>query len=167
MTAATRRTGATTPGIVAEATGRDDCDDEIVEAVEAGVAETRADLAAAGATEKTYGAFMAREGYTAYYGAKDPIGQTLQDELGLTLEPADGAQTELSPELVGDVLTADVLFATDFYGDGSTQAFLEEPTVVPVADRVQTLGPDLASAAYYPSPLGVHLFVHELGDRLS
>lgn len=153
--------------IVAEATGRDACDEEIVATVESGIAEARAALEAAGATEQTYGAFMALDGYTAYYGAKDPIGQTLQDELGLTLEPADGAQTEFSLELAGEVLTADVLFATDFDGDGSTQAFLEAPTVAPVADRVQVLGPDLAAVAYYPSPLGVRLFVHELQERLS
>jgi len=152
--------------IVAEATGRDACDDEIVEKVEASIAETREVLEAAGATEQTYGAYTAMEGYTAYHGADDPIGQTLQDELGLTLEPADGAQTEFSLEQAGEVLTADVLFATDFFEDGAAQAFLEEPTVAPVADRVRILEPDLSAVAYYPSPLGVHLFVHELQELL-
>jgi hypothetical protein len=59
-----------------------------------------------------------------------------------------------------------VLFNLDFYEDGSTEAFLQQPTVAPIADRVQVLDPDLAGVAYYPSPLGVRLFVHDLQERL-
>jgi hypothetical protein len=92
-------------------------------------------------------------------------GWTLQEELGFTLEPNDGGQTEFSIERAGDVLTADVLFNLDFYQDGSTEAFLAQPTVAPVADRVVVLGPDVAGVAYYPSPLGVRLFVHEVQER--
>lgn len=151
--------------IVAEAVGRDACDDEIIAAVEDGIAEAKEALEASGAAEKTYGAFTSLEGYTAYHGEKDPIGLTLQEELGLTLVPSDGSQTEFSVEQAGEVLTADVLFNLDFYDDGSTEAFLEQPTVRPIADRVEVLDPDVAGVAYYPSPLGVRLFVHELQQR--
>jgi iron complex transport system substrate-binding protein len=150
--------------IVAEAVGRDGCADDIVGSVEAAVEDTRASLEAAGADEGTWGAFVALEGYTAYYGADDPIGQTLAGELGLDLVPADGAQTEFSLENASEVLVADRLLATDFYGDGSLEAFLAEPVVAPAADRVTALPPDLSGAAYYPSALGLRLFLDHLKE---
>lgn len=61
---------------------------------------------------------------------------------------------------------ADVLFNLDFTEDSSTEVFLQQPTVAPVADRVRVLGPDLAGASYHPSPVGVRLFVHELEEML-
>lgn len=150
--------------IVAEAVGRDGCDEEIIGSVEAAIDDTRAALEAAGADQGTWGAFVALEGYTAYYGADDPIGQTLADELGLDLVPADGAQTEFSLENASQVLVADRLLATDFYADGSLEAFLAEPVVAPAADRVTALPPDLSGAAYYPSALGLRLFLDHLKE---
>lgn len=150
--------------IVAEAVGRDGCAEQIIEGVEAAVDDTRASLKAAGAYEGTWGAFVAIEGYIAYYGADDPIGQTLAGELGLDLVPADGAQTEFGLEKASQVLVADRLLATDFDGDGSLEAFLAEPVVAPVADRVTALSPDLSGAAYYPSALGLRLFLDHLKE---
>jgi iron complex transport system substrate-binding protein len=150
--------------VVAEAVGRDACVDEVVATVETAAADTRAALEASGAADGTWGAFTAIEGYTAYYGAGDPIGQTLADELGLELVPADGTQTEFSLENASSVLVADRLLATDFYADGATEAFLEEPVVAPVADRVEVLGPDLSGAAYYPSAVGQRLFLDHLKE---
>jgi iron complex transport system substrate-binding protein len=151
--------------IVGEAVGRDGCVEEIIGDVEAAIADTRAALVASGAAERSFGAFTALDGYTAYYGENDPIGQVLSKELGLELVPSDGGQTEFSLENAGDVLVADELLATDFSADGATQAFLREPTVAPVADRVSVLDPLESGAAYYPSAVGLRLFLEILADR--
>lgn len=150
--------------IVAEAVGRDGCEEEIIGSVETAIDDTRASLEAAGADQGTWGAFVALEGYTAYYGADDPIGQTLATELGLDLVPADGTQTEFSLENASQVLVADRLLATDFYADGSLETFLAEPVVAPAVDRVTALPPDLSGAAYYPSALGLRLFLDHLKE---
>jgi iron complex transport system substrate-binding protein len=150
--------------IVAEAVGRDACADQIVGSVESAIDDTRASLEAAGADQDTWGAFIAMDGYTAYYGADDPIGQTLAGELGLDLVPADGAQTEFSLENASEVLVADRLLATDFYADGGLETFLAEPVVAPAAGRVTALPPDLSGAAYYPSALGLRLFLDHLEE---
>jgi ABC-type Fe3+-hydroxamate transport system substrate-binding protein len=151
--------------IVAEAVGRDQCADEIVGTVEAAIDDTRGSLEASGAADRTYSAFLAAEDYHVYYGAEDPIGITLQEELGLDLVPNDGAQTEFSVETAGDVLVGDVLLATDFDGDGYLQQFLASPTMAPIADRVAVLDPTLAGAAYYPSAVGLRLFLDFLEQR--
>ncbi len=153
--------------IVAEAVGRDACIDEIVGDVDAAIDETRTALEAAGVADDTFGAFIAMEGYTASYGADDPIGLTLSEELGLELVPSDGAQTEFSLETATGVLVAEQLLATDFFADGATQAFLDDPVVAPVADRVTVLGPQESEVAYYPSAIGLRLFLEVLQDRFA
>ncbi|MGF1653031.1 MAG: ABC transporter substrate-binding protein [Actinomycetales bacterium] len=153
--------------IVAEAVGRDGCAEEIVARVEDAVAGTRMALVESGAADRTWSAFTAVHGYTAYHGAADPIGQTLGDELGLDLVPPDGAQTEFGVETATEVLAGDELLALDFdqAADDGLDDFLAEPAVAPVAERVWVMPPEVTQAAYYPSALGVRLFVHEMQRR--
>lgn len=148
--------------IVATAVGRDTCVDDIVEVVEDGFVRTRSVLEASGAAEDTWGAFYATDGYRSYFGVDDPIGQVLTDELGLSMSPDDGGQTEFSLEATSQVLTADRLLALEFVRDGELEGLLDEPVAASVRDRVTVLDPQTAGAAYYPSALGLHLFSHYL-----
>lgn len=151
--------------IVGESVGRDACVTEIIDDVETAISSTRLVLEDAGVATDTFTAAIAIDGYTAYYGADDPIGIMLAEELGLDLQPDDGAQTEFSLETAQDVLVGDHVLFTDFYDDGATDAFLADPVVGDVTDRAVVLDEQESGVAYYPSALGQRLFLEVLNER--
>jgi ABC-type Fe3+-hydroxamate transport system substrate-binding protein len=152
--------------IVGEAVGRDACVDEIVAKVEAKIEETRAAIENAGGADDSFTVVTVGDGYIAYHGARDPVGKAIQDDLGLTLDPADGSQTEFGVELAESVLLGDHILAFDF-GDGFPfdQTFLEEPTVRDVADRFVLMEETVSNAGYYPSALGYYMWLDWFAEQ--
>jgi ABC-type Fe3+-hydroxamate transport system substrate-binding protein len=152
--------------IVGEAVGRDACVEEIISKVERKIDETRAAIEAAGGADDSFTVVTAGEGYIAYHGANDPVGKAIQDDLGLTLEPADGSQTEFGVELAESVLVGDNILAFEF-GESFPfdQTFLEEPTVRDVADRFVLMDETVSNAGYYPSALGYYMWLDWFADE--
>jgi ABC-type Fe3+-hydroxamate transport system substrate-binding protein len=152
--------------IVGEAMGRDGCVDEIISTVEDKIAETRAAIENAGGTDDSFTVVTVGDGYIAYHGASDPVGKAIQDDLGLTLEPADGSQTEFGVELAESVLLGERILAFDF-GENFPfdQSFLEEPTVRDVADRFVLMGETVSNAGYYPSALGYYMWLDWFAEQ--
>jgi iron complex transport system substrate-binding protein len=146
--------------IVGEAVGRDACVDEIISKVEDKIDETRTAIESAGGADDVFTVVTVGDGYIAYHGANDPIGKAIQDDLGLTLEPADGSQTEFGVELAESVLLGDHILAFDF-GENFPfdETFLEEPTVRDVADRFVLMEETVSNAGYYPSALGYYMWL--------
>lgn len=152
--------------IVGEAVGRDACVDEIIGEVEAKIAETREAVAGAGTAQQSFTVVTVGDGYIAYHGERDPIGQALHDEIGLELAPSDGGQTEFAVETAGEVLVGDTILAFD-YGESLPfdRSFLEEPTVTGVADRFVVMPEVVSNAGYYPSALGRYLWLDWFAER--
>lgn len=145
--------------IVAETIGRNACATEIVEKVEAKIAETRAALEASGAADDTFTIITNGEDYLAYHGALDTIGKAITEDLGLRLAPADGSQTEFAVETAESILTGDHVLAFDYGDFPFVDSFLGQPTVRDVADRIEVMPSSVSDAGYYPSALGYYLWL--------
>jgi len=151
--------------IVGEAVGRDQCVEEIVATVEDEIADTRAALEASGVADDTFTVITNGDGYLAYHGGLDTIGKALSEDLGLTVVPADGSQTEFAVETAESILTGEHILAFD-YGDSFPfeVSFLEQPTVRDVADRFVVMPEAVSNAGYYPSALGYYLWLDWMID---